>query len=144
MTLITFPYREEQSKILGRIYRPVARVKLKSENEWYPSWMYIDSGADITLIPRSVGDLLGFEVERERIVDISGVGGGNVPVIIKEIMIDIGGGIFDARVAWALIEDVPPLLGRMDVFLIFEAIFKEWEKVVVFNKRGVKKEAIGR
>lgn len=83
MTLITFPYREEQSKIFGRIYRPVARVKLKSENEWYPSWMYVDSGVDITPIPHSVGDLLGFEVEREKIVDISG---GNVPVIIKEII----------------------------------------------------------
>jgi len=140
MTLITFPYREEQSKIFGRIYRPVARVKLKSERGWIPQWMYVDSGADITLIPRSVGDLLGFEVERERIVDISGVGGGNVPVIIKETVIDIGGEIFDARVAWALIEDVPPLLGRMDVFLKFEAIFREWEKVMVFNKREVKKE----
>ena len=74
--------------------------------------MYVDSGADITLIPRSVGDLLGFEVERERIVDISGVGGGNVPVIIKETVIDIGGEIFDARVAWALIEDVPPSSGQ--------------------------------
>ena len=140
MTLITFPYREEQSKIFGRIYRPVARVKLKSEQGWIPQWMYVDSGADITLIPRSVGDLLGFEVERERIVDISGVGGGNVPVIIKETVIDIGGEIFDARVAWALIEDVPPLLGRMDVFLKFEAIFREWKKVMVFNKREVKKE----
>ncbi len=73
------------------------------------------------------------------IVDISGVEGGNVPVLIKEIMIDIGEEIFDVRVAWALIEDVPPLLGRMDVFSNFEAIFKEWEKEVVFNKRAVKK-----
>lgn len=140
MTPITFPYREERSKIFGRIYRPVARVKIKSENVWVPQWMYVDSGADITLIPRSVGDLLGFEVEREKIVDISGVGGGNVPVIIKEMMIDIGGEIFDARVAWALIEEVPPLLGRMDVFLKFEVVFKEWEKVVIFNKRAVIKK----
>lgn len=70
MASITFPYREEQSKIFGRIYRPVARVKFKFGGERIPEWMYVDSGADITLIPRSVGDLLGFEVNKSKIVDI--------------------------------------------------------------------------
>ena len=69
--------------------------------------MYVDSGADITLIPRSVGDLLGFVVKKGKIVDITGVGGGTVPVIVKKVMMCVGKEIFDARVAWALIEDVP-------------------------------------
>ncbi len=117
MASITFPYREEQSKFFGLIYRPVARVKLNSAGEWIPEWMYVDSGADITLIPRSVGELHGFEVNKSKIVDITGVGGGTVPVIVKKVIISVGEEIFDARVAWALIEDVPPLLGRMDVFI---------------------------
>ena len=136
MASITFPYREEQSKFFGLIYRPVARVKLNSAGEWIPEWMYVDSGADITLIPRSVGDLLGFEVNKGKIVDITGVGGGTVPVIVKKVMMCVGKEIFDARVAWALIEDVPPLLGRMDVFNKFDVIVREEEKEVVFKKRG--------
>jgi hypothetical protein len=138
MASMTFPYREERSKIFGTIYRPVARVKFKSDGEWIPEWMYVDSGADITLIPRSVGDLLGFEMNKRSIVDITGVGGGTVPVIVKEVTMGLGEEIFDARVAWALIEDVPPLLGRMDVFNKFEVIFKEEEREVVFNRRNGK------
>ena len=36
----------------------------EEEIKWFSKaeWMYVDSGADITLIPRSVGDLLGFEM----------------------------------------------------------------------------------
>jgi hypothetical protein len=135
MAPLTFPYREERSRIFGRIYRPVARVKFRSEEEWIPEWMYVDSGADITLIPRSVGDLLGFEMNKEKIVDITGVGGGTVPVTVKKTMISLGEEIYDARIAWALIEDIPPLLGRMDVFNKFEVIFKEEKKEVVFNKK---------
>ncbi len=58
--------RKERSKIFGTIYRPVARVKFKFADErvWMPEWMYVDSGADITLMPRSVGDLLGFEMNK--------------------------------------------------------------------------------
>jgi hypothetical protein len=138
MASITFPYREERSKIFGRIYRPVARVKFEFGGEWIPEWMYVDSGADITLIPRSVGDLLGFEVNKGKIVDITGVGGGTVPVIVKKVMMCVGEEILDARVAWALIEDVPPLLGRMDVFDKFDVIVREEEKEVVFKKRNDK------
>jgi len=58
-----------------------------------------------------------------------------VPVIVKKVMMCMGKEIFDARVAWALIEDVPPLLGRMDVFNKFDVIVREEEKEVVFKKR---------
>lgn len=138
MASVTFPYREERSKIFGMIYRPVARVKFKSAGEWIPEWMYVDSGADITLIPQSIGDLLSFEVNKGKIVDITGEGGGTVPVIVKNITMSLGKEIFDVRVAWALIEDVPPLLGRIDVFNKFDVIFKEEEMEVVFNRRNEK------
>ncbi len=69
-------------------------------------------------------------------VDIGGVGGGTVPVIIEKITMSLGEEIFDVRVAWALVEGVPPLLGRMDVFNKFEVVFREEEKEVVFKKKN--------
>jgi hypothetical protein len=128
---IIFPYREERSKLIGTIYRPVALVELKSEFGWIPEWMYVDSGADISLLPRSLGDLLGFKVTQD-IQEIRGVGESVVPVIIRNIDVRLGEEVFNARVAWSLIEEVPPLLGRIDMFDKFEVTFKQHEKKVVF------------
>jgi len=79
-----FEYRKERSDILGIIYRPIIEVEfINTENKIeIPEILYFDSGADITLIPRSTGELLGFEVKDEDIMEIRGVGGGIVPVII--------------------------------------------------------------
>ncbi len=70
--------------------------------------------------PKSIGDLLG------------GVGNAVIPVIIKNINIRLSDNEFAARIAWSLIEEVPPLLGRIDIFDKFEIIFMQKEKNVVF------------
>src|SRR5574341_568032 len=134
---IIFPYREERSKLIGIIYRPVALIELKSEFGWVPEWMYVDSGADISLLPRSLGDLLGFEVTQD-IQEIRGVGDSVVPVLIKNIDVRLGDEVFNARVAWSLIEEVPPLLGRIDMFDKFEVIFKQHARNVVFRENEPK------
>lgn len=129
-----FEYKKEFSKTLGTIYRPVAEVFFIHEDKEIRDFPYVDSGADITLIPRSVGELLGFEVEKEKIVEMGGIGGSKVPTILKKIKIRIDSEEFPIQVAWALIEDVPPLLGRTDVFDRFEVTFKQKEKVTEFKK----------
>lgn len=134
MKEITFPYKEERSRLFGTIHRPIARAELKSKAEWIPTLMYVDSGADITLIPRSLGELLGFKIEaEEKIVNIGGIGGA-IPAIVKKASINLGGEILEARVAWALVEDIPPLLGRTDVFDNFEVDFRQKEKKVIFRR----------
>ena len=63
---ITFKYRAEKSKVLGVVKRPVAKVYLRTMmNEWLPCFMYIDSGADFTLIPFKFGLMLGLKIEEE-------------------------------------------------------------------------------
>ena len=53
--MIVFSYKEEQL-VQGTILRPVAEVFLKTNsNKWIEFHPYIDSGADITMIPLSVG-----------------------------------------------------------------------------------------
>ena len=55
---IEFGFRKEQSGLFGAIERPIARVILSNRGVQLPEIFYVDSGADLTLIPRSVGEIL--------------------------------------------------------------------------------------
>ena len=111
--------------------RPVAKVILEDE---FDQWLYVDSGADITLIPLSVGDLIGLRrSKQDKLQRIMGVGKSSVPIIVKTISMRIGSMNFRARVAWSQIEDVPPLLGRADIFRKFYVTFKEKEGLTIFT-----------
>ena len=51
-TIVFFRYRTERSRIFGSIKRPAAKVYIRGLNgDWAPCFMYIDSGADFTIIP---------------------------------------------------------------------------------------------
>jgi len=134
---IDFDYRKEESRILGEIMRPVARVILAYHQKKLVEYLYVDSGADVSLIPKSVGDWLGFIIEKEdKLTEIKGTGERGVPIIIKNIHMQIGEKQFETRVAWALIEDVPMLLGREDVFPLFDVYFKKNRKTLFRNGVG--------
>ncbi|MEW6687268.1 MAG: hypothetical protein AB1393_13865 [Candidatus Edwardsbacteria bacterium] len=128
---IVFDYRRE--RINGEtIYRPVANVILISGINRVLIYPYIDAGADLTLLPRSIGEALNLRISHLPIEELSGVGEGKVPVIKKRLKMKISDEIFEAEIAWALIEEVPPLLGRKNVFEHFEITFKEWDRKVIF------------
>ncbi|MBI2581345.1 hypothetical protein HYV85_06120 [Candidatus Woesearchaeota archaeon] len=128
---IEFDFKKEQSRLLGPVLRPVARITLVNQEIEVPEHLYVDSGADLTLIPKSVGDLLGFKVSQgDSIEEIKGVGERGIPVVIKKVEMRICKKAFEARVAWALIEEVPLLLGRADVFALFNVCFKKNTKTV--------------
>jgi len=132
---ITFKYRSEKSEIFGAVKRPVAKVYFKThEGKWFPCFMYIDSGADFTLIPYRFGLMLGFEIEK-KVHEIYGVGGG-IPVILKSALMRINGKMLNIRIGWSLREDVPFILGRLDVFDKFNVEFREKEESVTFEFVG--------
>ncbi|MCK4485794.1 MAG: retropepsin-like domain-containing protein [Desulfobacterales bacterium] len=134
--MIVFRYRREASDLFGAIYRPVAEVYFEDrEGNDLVSFMYIDSGADITLIPRVLGENLGLELDEKEIREIRGIGDAKVPIAIKRVNMRIGDHVFEARIAWALEEGVPPLLGRIDVFEKFHIKFREEDKTIEFEPR---------
>ena len=51
---IEFDFKEEQSRLFGPVLRPVARIILINNEIEVPENVYVDSGADISLIPKSV------------------------------------------------------------------------------------------
>lgn len=131
--MITFKYKLESTGN-GKIYRPVAEIQLKSNtNRWIKFHPYIDSGADLTMVPLSLGRLLGLHVKDNKIKQIGGIR-GSVPVSYHIIKLKIGSYALDIEIAWAMIEDVPPLLGRKGIFDNFTITFKQEQKLIEFEK----------
>ncbi len=125
MEAVVFDFREEHSRMFGKVKRPVADVEIsKGQNKLTMSF-YVDSGADLTLIPKSLGDSLGLESDASDIKEVQGVGARQIPVVLRKVNLKIGKKELEAEVAWSLIEEVPLLLGRKDIFDNFEISFKD-------------------
>lgn len=131
--MITFRYKLERFGRNKPIWRPVADISFQDQdNNWIELHPYIDSGADVTMIPLSFGKLLGLKINKSEINKIGGIR-GSVPVSYRKLPVRIGGYQIIINVAWALIEEVPPLLGRTDIFDKFDVIFKQTKRIVEFQ-----------
>ena len=130
--MFSFKYKKEKSASQGTIYRPVAEVVIENNKIKIEAGMYIDSGADISMVPLSIGRALGFSETTDKIFEMKGIAGEAVPYMIKTVNLVFPGYKFKARIGWALIEEIPILLGRLDVFPRFKVIFDESAKTVTF------------
>ena len=113
--------------------RPVADVVLAIGTKQVEVSFYIDSGADITLIPLQFGRALGFKHVPNEIKEIHGVSGAAVPFVERKVKMKFGKVWHFVTIAWALIEDVPPLLGRRDIFPEFRITFDEAHSRIEFR-----------
>lgn len=115
------------------LLRPIARVFIRNTNkEWTLFRCLIDSGSDITLIPLSIGLSLGFIVNPHTIQEMGRVY-GKLPVIYKSVTMQIGNKTFLCNIAWAMLDEVPPLLGRQDVFDQFVISFNQQKREIYFE-----------
>jgi len=131
--VITFRYKPERYGKNRLIWRPVADVFFQDRKQnWIELHPYIDSGADVTMLPLSFGKLLGLSVNKSEINQIGGIS-GSVPAIYRKLPIKIGDFQMTVTVAWALIEEAPPLLGRTDIFDKFDITFRQTKRIVEFQ-----------
>ncbi|MGB2727783.1 MAG: hypothetical protein WBD09_04825 [Halobacteriota archaeon] len=90
----------------------------------------IDSGADSTVLPRFIGELLVEDTTSGKYSEIKGVVPGSVLIAyIHDLRIKVGEREFRAPVAIADSNDVPSIFGRIDSLDLFEANFLKGEKV---------------
>lgn len=132
--MVKFRYRHElSSDKTGIIKRPVAEVNFKAvNNQWLLYYLYIDSGADITLIPYSAGLDLGFRFDERYVQEIGGIR-GKIPYLPISNDVKIGNRVIHIPIAWALVEEVPLLLGREGVFDNFEITFQQVKNLIIFH-----------
>lgn len=119
-----FKFTKENSSSLGIVYRPIIKVGLRDENgEPFELSVLVDSGADISIFSRRIGDIMGIDVEKGEEKIFRGIVGELIAYVHK-IPISINDREVDTRVAFALSE-VPNLLGRLDIFKNFEISFRK-------------------
>jgi len=133
--LIEFPFIEFESESLGRILKQFALVTLINGKNRQEVVMLIDSGADVTLISKRRGKRLEFEPPQQDETKSLGGIAGSIPIVYRNLEIKIGGEIFSLKTAWAQVENVPSVLGRVDMFDKFDIEFKQKDKKVIFRKR---------
>ncbi len=121
-----FQVAKENSSSLGIVYRPIAKVGLRDAGgELFELSMLVDSGADITVLSKRIGDIMGVDVEQGEAKVFRGIVGEMIAYVHK-IPLSINGKEIETRVAFA-ISEVPNLLGRLDIFKNFEISFRKEE-----------------
>ncbi len=97
--------------------------------------MYIDSGADVSIMMRSFGELFGHEVKKGKKIRLKGVGPAHINAYIHKMEILIGEDAVPVEVAIAEDDSVPNILGRKHIFDIFEITFNNKEQHTSFLKK---------
>lgn len=126
-------------------------LKIKSlwAGEWMPTYpvvfflengktveyeMLVDSGADITFIPKKLGERLGFIVSHGETISTALGVGSEVAYLMRENRIKIDNIEFSMHLLWGQDETVSDiLLGRLDIFDHFEVTFNQRQKQIIFK-----------
>lgn len=132
---IIFPY----IKFPDTKLRPVADIQLDYLGNKQNILCIIDSGADFSFLPKSVGEALGIDFSEDDPVSNlpEGVDGKiKAKCFEHPIQVHIGKSGFSIRIFWVE-GSVTPLLGREGIFDKFDILFQERLGRVVFVRKMI-------
>lgn len=131
---VSFKFEDEGDFGFGRIFRPIAKVKLTA-----PSidisvniWMVVDTGADYTILPRHFSEKLRISLEQDCRKDYTaGVGGEQTIYFYKgKLTAQIGPEKRHIPLAFFDNNEVPALMGRLGFLETFDTEFLKSHTVV--------------
>ncbi len=133
---IRFGFQVDTSDTYGHVLRPVAKVAMRVGREsWQPYYMYVDSGADVSIVSGLVGVVLGFTRRSgDKLRRLSGIG-GSLSFVMRRVAMRIGDYELQADLGWAQSDDVPLILGRKDVFDSFDVKIRQRDAITEFRWR---------
>jgi predicted aspartyl protease len=94
---------------------------------------YVDSGADVSILPKGDAELLGVNLYEGELWRLTGIGRAIVSAYLHEVMVKIGALEFPARIAFADLNEVPRIVGRLDIFRKFKVMFDEQNLQTTFQ-----------
>lgn len=130
---IEFPFPSKKTS-LGTLFNPIIPVEILTQKGFVTFQFLLDSGADFTLLPKHVADLVGIDLQKSPSARTFGVEGKGIRVFIGRITIKIGPHTFPIRCFFSERDDAPFLLGRMDLFSKFKIEFDPKRKKIRFAK----------
>ncbi len=136
---------------VSRVVRIVPiRIRSLKNNKWQPDYtvsirtstisetltMLVDSGADITVIPKWTGDDLGLQLAEDEYIEKAEGINGTIDYVIRNLTFDLDGHVFKAPVGWIQTEGVEDILmGREVIFDLFDVEFKQKDELILFKRR---------
>lgn len=110
-----YRWRRQPTKYFGDTWVPFVELHLRRNDGGFETLsIQADTGAVISLLRRSVADLLGLDYESGRSVELGAVGGNPVHARVHEVEFRMGDSLpINAPFAIAANENVPNLLGRL-------------------------------
>jgi len=111
---VFFPYRRIRSKTFGDVLIPVVKISLIGRREVGVDAL-VDSGAVISIFPRSLCDLLGLVFEDGKRASVRTATGEEIPIRVHRVKMTIEDSNFNIRAAFCERENIPYVLGRLDI-----------------------------
>jgi len=135
MQSVEFPYVEEESKVFNKVKRPKISIDFlsKVDGEWLTlDDVLADTGADVSMLPRYIGELAVGDITTGKYVEIKGIEpSAMLSAFIHELKARIKDKEFELPVAIADSNDVPSVLGRIKGLDIFDANFIRGDKIKI-------------
>jgi gag-polyprotein putative aspartyl protease len=133
----------------GAIRLRMLKIKSLSSGEWTPTYpvqfigedgaiikieMIVDSGADVTFIPKKIGQQLGFVKSHGEAVEMASGVGSKVSYLVRKNAILINDIELNIHLLWGQDDKIGDiLLGRMDVFEHFDVTFSQSREKIIFT-----------
>lgn len=138
-----FAWRKRPTRHFGEVFVPFVQLQLSGPSSKFITLSaQLDSGAVITLLRRSVANLLGVEFEGGAAVSLGGVGGSEIKGRRHSLLCRFGAdsATFHLDCVIAESEHVPNLVGRVGFFQDFQVAFDPTLEHTVVNGRWLSKE----
>jgi hypothetical protein len=112
---IEFPFRYVITHSLGTIFYPYVFINLKTIQGWREFRFIVDTGADLTILPRYMATLLGIDLGKCKKTSSQGIGGTIIQTWASSVTLDIKGYKTEVRCSITSESKTPLLLGRIDL-----------------------------
>ena len=135
MPRIKIPCSPQKSSIFGTISRPLVTMKIYSntKNVWIPVYdTLVDTGADATLLPRYLGEMIVGDITTGKYAEIKGVAPNAVLAgFIHDAKIEVFRKEINTKVIIGDSDDVRPVLGRLIGLDLFDITFSKGEHIII-------------
>ncbi|MBI3537316.1 MAG: hypothetical protein HY070_07165 [Chloroflexi bacterium] len=116
-TVATFEYLPRLDSDFGFSYETKITVTFVHKARRLETIAFLDSGADITVLPYRIGARLGLILSEGNKIEFATATGNRFVLSVHQIGLKIGESDFAiVRIGWAQTDEVEMLIGRLDVF----------------------------
>ncbi len=120
----------------GRIPEPTMQLPLKLTDGYLNVSFFLDTGADISMLPRSAAVYCGVDLQEAPTATATGITGEGIRAWVGNITVRIGHEDVPLPCLFTVNEDTPPLLGRAGLLDRFSILLDSPNHRIVFESVG--------